>query len=201
MRTEFKNNKKWVTIDPGEYYVSQEKMIISTLLGSCVSACLWDPVHHISGMNHFLLSNRRYKKDTPICITEAGRYGIHSMELVINKMQKLGAQRKYLKAKVFGGGNVLNNSTLTSSFFCVGDVNIRFIKEFLSNEKIPIISSDLGGDTGRVIRFDTNLYDVFVRKIKSTNPSQLKNRDQNFWEKSIKEQEATESSNNNVDLW
>jgi len=201
MRTDFKNNVKWVTIEPGEYYVSQEKIIIATLLGSCVSACLWDPVHKISGMNHFLLSNRRYRKDTPVCISDAGRYGIHAMELVINEMLKLGAKRKYLKAKVFGGGNVLNSSTQISNFFCVGDVNIRFIKEFLSNEKIPIIASDLGGESGRVIRFDTNSYDAFVRKIKNIDSTSIKNRDQNFWEKSIKEQEIKETSDNNVDLW
>jgi len=65
MRSEFKNKVEWVTIEPGEYFTSNEKIIISTLLGSCVSACLWDPVHKIAGMNHFLLSSKRYKKKQP----------------------------------------------------------------------------------------------------------------------------------------
>jgi chemotaxis protein CheD len=201
MRSEFKKNVEWVTIEPGEYFTSKDKIIISTLLGSCVSACLWDPVHKIAGMNHFLLSSRRYKKNTPVCVSEAGRYGVHAMELVINDMLQLGASRKYLNAKVFGGGNVLNGSVSDSNFFCVGDVNVRFIKEFLDTEKIPIISSDLGGDNGRIVRFDTNTYNVFVRKIRKTDAIPIENRDRNFWKKSLKEQEVKEASNKNIDLW
>ena len=201
MRSEFKNKVEWVTIEPGEYFTSNEKIIISTLLGSCVSACLWDPVHKIAGMNHFLLSSRRYKKNTPVCVSEAGRYGVHAMELVINDMLQLGASRKYLNAKVFGGGNVLNGTVSDSNFFCVGDVNVRFIKEFLDTEKIPIISSDLGGDNGRIVRFDTNTYNVFIRKIRKTDAMPIENRDLNFWKKSLNEQEVEEASNKNVDLW
>jgi chemotaxis protein CheD len=201
MRSEFKNKVEWVTIEPGEYFTSNEKIIISTLLGSCVSACLWDPVHKIAGMNHFLLSSKRYKKNNPVCVSEAGRYGVHAMELVINDMLQLGASRKYLNAKVFGGGNVLNGTVSDSNFFCVGDVNVRFIKEFLDTEKIPIISSDLGGDNGRIVRFDTNTYNVFVRKIRKTDAIPIENRDRNFWKKSLKEQEVEETSNKNVDLW
>lgn len=201
MRSEIKNKVEWVTIEPGEYFTSKAKIIISTLLGSCVSACLWDPVHKIAGMNHFLLSSRRYKRDTPVCVSDAGRYGIHAMEIVINDMLQLGASRKYLKAKVFGGGNVLNGAVTDSNFFCVGDVNVRFIKEFLETEKIPIISSDLGGDNGRVVRFDTNTYNVFVRKIRKTDNTPIENRDHNFWKKSIKQQETEEASNKNIDLW
>ena len=201
MRSEFKNKVEWVTIEPGEYFTSNEKIIISTLLGSCVSACLWDPVHKIAGMNHFLLSSKRYKKNNPVCVSEAGRYGVHAMELVINDMLQLGASRKYLNAKVFGGGNVLNGTVSDSNFFCVGDINIRFIKEFLDTEKIPIISSDLGGDNGRIVRFDTNTYNVFIRKIRKTDAMPIENRDLNFWKKSLKEQEVEEASNKNVDLW
>jgi len=201
MRSEFKNKVEWVTIEPGEYFTSNEKIIISTLLGSCVSACLWDPVHKIAGMNHFLLSSKRYKKNNPVCVSEAGRYGVHAMELVINDMLQLGASRKYLNAKVFGGGNVLNGTVSDSNFFCVGDINIRFIKEFLDTEKIPIISSDLGGDNGRIVRFDTNTYNVFIRKIRKTDAMPIENRDLNFWKKSLNEQEVEEASNKNVDLW
>ena len=123
------------------------------------------------------------------------------MELVINDMLQLGASRKYLNAKVFGGGNVLNGTVSDSNFFCVGDVNVRFIKEFLDTEKIPIISSDLGGDNGRIVRFDTNTYNVFVRKIRKTDAIPIENRDRNFWKKSLKEQEVKEASNKNIDLW
>ena len=201
MRTDYKKNVKWVTIEPGEYFVSQEKIILATLLGSCISACLWDPIHKISGMNHFLLSSRNYNRNSPICVSEAGRYGIHAMELVINNMLKLGANKRYLKAKVFGGGNVLNTLMPTSKIFNVGKVNIRFIKEFLTSEKIPVVASDLGGESGRVIRFDTNSYNVFVRKIKSADTTQIKTIEQNYLDKSIKEQNIYESSDKNIDLW
>ena len=92
-----------VTIRPGEHKVTKETMVFSTLLGSCVSACLYDPVSRVSGMNHFLLANRRYARNLPLNVTDAGRYGINAMELLINDMMKLGAVKARLKAKVFGG--------------------------------------------------------------------------------------------------
>ena len=100
-----KTEKEQIIIHPGEYHVSRRNVVISTLLGSCISACLYDPINGVVGMNHFLLSNRKYSRNMPVCITEAGRYGVHAMELVINGMYKLGANRNHLKAKVFGGSS------------------------------------------------------------------------------------------------
>lgn len=77
MRIVKRGEIKVVTLYPGEYYVSRGKVVISTLLGSCVSACLYDPVNRVVGMNHFLLSNKRYSKHMPMYATEAGRYGIN----------------------------------------------------------------------------------------------------------------------------
>ncbi len=76
---------------PGDCYVSTDEVVIGTILGSCVSACLYDPVNRIVGMNHFLLSGRQNNADK-IWLSEAGRYGIHSMEIIINGMLKLGAE-------------------------------------------------------------------------------------------------------------
>jgi chemotaxis protein CheD len=90
--------------------VSHEDVLITTLLGSCVSACLYDPYNKIVGMNHFLLSSRRYSREMPVCITEAGRYGIHSMELLMNEMWNQGAKRGNLKAKAFGGSTMMKNA-------------------------------------------------------------------------------------------
>ena len=104
----FKGLKRF-TIDPGEYHVASGNVVISTLLGSCVAACLWDPVKRLIGMNHFLLANQRYSKSLSVIQSEAGRYGIHAMELLINAMLKAGADRANLQAKAFGGGNVLQN--------------------------------------------------------------------------------------------
>ena len=135
-----------VVLKPGEHYVSAETaVVVSTLLGSCISACLYDPVRRIVGMNHFLLANHRYSRETPVCLSEAGRYGIHSMELIINGMMKMGAGRQRIRAKVFGGSSMLPASDTSCNFACVGEVNCRFIVEFLKNDGIPLISSDLGG--------------------------------------------------------
>ena len=128
-----------VTIRPGEYHVSSKHVVISTLLGSCIAACLYDPVKKVLGMNHFLLSSKRYAKDMPLCITDAGRYGINAMELVINEMLKLGAKRENLHAKAFGGSTLLPSTNRSDKFICVGEVNCRFIVEFLKNDGIPLI--------------------------------------------------------------
>lgn len=185
-------------LEPGEYYVTDKPAIISTLLGSCVSACLFDPINRIIGMNHFLLSYNRYVKKGSVINSDAGRYGIHAMELVINKMMKLGARRRHLTAKAFGGGNVLSQKGFEENFFCVGDVNVRFIREFLENEKIPLVSSDLGGECGRVIRFHSSDYSVYVRKIIHKDYTNIIERDRQYWKRSVRKNENRKSD---IELW
>lgn len=187
-----------VVLKPGECHVSGEPVILSTLLGSCVSACLYDPVRGVMGMNHFLLSNHRYARNIPLSITEAGRYGIHAMELLINAMLKRGAQRQNLRAKAFGGGMVLPNSS-GDNFSCVGEVNTRFIREFLLNDGIPLVMADLGGEYGRVVYFVYgDDYPVYVRKIRKIQSQKIAHREKKFWQKSIVEhaQPAPEA-----DIW
>jgi chemotaxis protein CheD len=198
MRTEVRNQKAWITLSPGEFYASNSDVVLTTLLGSCVSACLYDPVNRVAGMNHFLLSNRRYSKEIPICISEAGRYGVNSMELVINQMLRLGAHKKYLRAKAFGGGKVLNVGNDDTGFLCVGDINIRFIREFLRNENIPLISSSLGGSSGRVIRFFSSDFSVYVRSIDHSRIGKTFNKELGYWKAQIRKQESASAS---VDLW
>lgn len=198
MKVQTWKNRKRITISPGEFYVTNEDVLITTLLGSCVSACLYDPHNKISGMNHFMLSNKRYSSEMPLSITEAGRYGVNSMELLINEMLKWGAERSRLKAKAFGGGSVLKTVNATASnFFAVGEVNVRFIREFLQNEQISLVSSDLGGMAGRVIYFDTGDFSAYVRKMAKTG-GRLVEREEQYWRKSIQTQEETETQ---VDLW
>ena len=198
MRIQNWKGHKRVTIDPGEYYVSHEDVLITTLLGSCVSACLYDPYNKIAGMNHFLLSSRRYSREMPVCNTDAGRYGIHSMELLINEMWNRGAQRGNLKAKAFGGGSILKPAdAFTNSIFTVGEVNVRFIREFLQKENIPMVSFDLGGVVGRVINFYSEDYSVYVKKMVTT-ANKLVKREEQYREKSIQKQEESETQ---IDLW
>jgi len=198
MRIETHLHGERVTIDPGEYYSMHKPGVISTLLGSCVAACLYDPRLQLIGMNHFMLSNIRYSRDMPIHVSEAGRYGIHAMELLINDLMSKGANRRLLRAKVFGGATLMYRETESSNFFCVGQVNCKFIREFLESESIPIVAEDLGGDFGRVIHFSNGDFSVHRRKINPGRSRQLALRDRDCWQQAIENQQQP---SNNVDLW
>jgi chemotaxis protein CheD len=177
---------KRVILEPGEYYVTKEDAVLSTLLGSCVAVCLYDPIQRVAGMNHFLLSHNRYAKDLPVRLSEAGRYGIHSMELLINKMMELGANRRHFQAKAFGGGSLLPKSDEAENFHCVGAVNSRFIREFLMNENIPLVAEQLGGFRGRVIHFQPHEYSVYVRPIHTDRSAEVALKDKQRWQDSLK---------------
>jgi chemotaxis protein CheD len=149
-------------------------------------------------MNHFMLSNTRYSRDMPIHVSEAGRYGIHAMELLINDMMTKGTDRRQLRAKIFGGATMMYRETESSNFFCVGQVNCKFIREFLTAESIPIDAEDLGGDFGRVIHFSNGDFSVHRRKINSGRSKQVAQRDRDCWQTSIEKQQSTLPA---VDLW
>lgn len=147
-----------VTIQIGGIFASREPTIVSTVLGSCIAACLRDPVSGIGGMNHFMLP---VAPDIE-CEEDAPRYGVHAMELLIGEIQKLGGQRARLEAKVFGGGHVLN---IADSADGVPQRNIRFIHEFLRTEGIPILAHDLGGRAARQVHFDIGSGKVRLRRL------------------------------------
>lgn len=202
MRTEQLGNHLRVILDPGEFYASSAPVTISTLLGSCVAACLYDPVNKVIGMNHFMLSHRRYSKGVPMTRTEAGRYGVHSMELLINEMFRQGAEKRYLKAKAFGGSMIIGSDPDASNFRSVGEVNSMFIREFLTCEQIPLIAENFGGKEGRVIHFSYRDFAVYMRRIKSADKSKsLAIRDRNCWMNAVAEQERHRDNMNNVELW
>lgn len=193
MEVSLHRNIKRITIHPGEYYASDEELIISTLLGSCVSACLWDPVNSIVGMNHFLLANKHYSRESPVIASEVGRYGIHSMEIVINSMLHLGAQKSQLRAKAFGGGNVILGMRPTDNFFAVGDINSRFVKEYLLSEDIPLEVCHLGGNFGRIIHFHSKDFSVYMKRIEHQEEREVIKEERQYWKQEIKEHEKAES--------
>jgi chemotaxis protein CheD len=188
MNHHYFEDRSKISIAPSMFHVTGDDVVITTILGSCVSACLYDPTIGIAGMNHFMLSNDRYARDMPFSITEAGRYGIHVMELLINEMLRRGARRSNITAKVFGGASIMTDSTKVGNFYCVGAVNCRFIKEFLDIEGIPLVAADLGGHEGRVIYFDIRDYSVFVRKIWKQMSQVIAERDQKVWKNSVGKQ-------------
>jgi chemotaxis protein CheD len=131
-----------INIVQGEFHVSSEtNLAITTLLGSCVAACISDPQAQVGGMNHFLLPG----EDTSSPLV--ARHGVHLMELLINGLLKLGAARHRLEAKLFGGARTMN---VLGDY---GAANARFAQEFLRREGIAITGGSLGGETGRRIQF------------------------------------------------
>lgn len=198
MRKETFKDCSRVIINPGEYYSTRESVVISTLLGSCVAACLYDPKRRLIGMNHFMLSNPRYSKDLPIHVSEAGRYGIHAMELLINDMMAKGTDRAHLRAKVFGGATIIGNGIAAGNFLCVGQVNCQFIREYLTAEGIPVDAEDLGGNFGRVIHFSNGDFSIYRRKIGAHRSERLLQRDRECWQQAIQCQENALPA---IDLW
>jgi chemotaxis protein CheD len=165
-----KFRKNTILIEPGEYCVTGDDVVLSTLLGSCVAACLFDPLNNVIGMNHFLLAGDQKDREN-LYLSEAGRYGINAMELLITCMMKLGADRKFIKAKAFGGGHVLNRSS--HLFSSVSEKNVIFVKDFLASERIELISADFGGYYGRKIFFYNHTFSVYVKNLDSMNSRQV----------------------------
>jgi chemotaxis protein CheD len=145
-----------------------------------------------------MLSSRRYAKELPAYLTDAGRYGIHAMELLINEMLKKGAQRKFLRAKAFGGGSIYLSSERKDNFFFVGDVNSRFIREFLKNDGIQLVAEDLGGEKARIIHFKFEDFSVHVKRIGKTTAADLLKTERQFWLKTIETQEKEKPQ---ADVW
>ena len=134
------------TLLSGECFVSNvPDHVIVTILGSCVSACMYDPVAQIGGMNHFLLPEG--PTSSAADDNDAARYGCYAMEELINAILKRGGMKKRLEVKIFGGANVIESSTQ------IGSRNVAFVRDFLRNERLPIVSEDLGGDYPRRVRF------------------------------------------------
>lgn len=193
----YKNTRR-IIIQPGEYYVSRGDEVISTLLGSCVAACLFDPVNHVFGMNHFLLAYRHHAHNTPIIETEEGRYGIYAMELLINEMMKQGADRHKLQAKCFGGGNVLSLREDRENRQTIGEINVAFIRDFLQNENIPLVSASLGGDVGRTVHFLGSDYSVLVKRIDQNLQQLLEKQERSYWKKSLDEHKKPQGK---AEIW
>jgi chemotaxis protein CheD len=156
------HEKHAVKILPGEYYVTDRDMLLVTVLGSCVSACIRDPIVGVAGMNHFMLPEGR---DGDGVLSASARYGTYAMELLINQLLKIGARRNALEAKVFGGGNVLPGLTLSN----VGERNAAFVLDYLATERIPVAARDLGGLHPRKIYQFAHSGRVRVKQLARTN--------------------------------
>lgn len=159
---------------PGEYYYTCKDMVIVTVLGSCVSACIRDRVTGIGGMNHFMLPDGGGDADSPV--SASMRYGTYAMEVLINDLLKAGAKRENLEAKVFGGGNVLRGFIAIN----VGERNAQFVRDYLRAENIRMVAEDLNDIYPRKVYFFPRSGKVLVKKLRQLNNNTLVNREQDY---------------------
>jgi chemotaxis protein CheD len=136
---------------PSTLFASKEPYVVKTILGSCVAICLWDPENRIGGINHYMLPNWNGND------LASPKYGNIAIDKLLERMVQLGARRENLKAKIFGGGELIEsgpNGTL------IGERNIRVARLILEEKKIPVVASSTGGRKGRKILFFTDSGEV-----------------------------------------
>lgn len=151
-----------VKVLPGEYFVSSDDLMIMTVLGSCIAACIWDGRVRAGGMNHFMLPEGDG-------LEGGGRYGSYAMELLINKLLKSGARRENMQAKIFGGAQVMAGFTTMN----VGERNTRFVLDYLATERIPVVSQDVLDIHPRKVCFFPVTGKALVKRLAHAHPETL----------------------------
>lgn len=167
-------NSEAVKVLPGEYFYTGQDLMITTVLGSCVAACIRDRVRGIGGMNHFLLPGTSGDADSPI--SESMRYGAYAMEVLINDLLKAGARREHMEAKVFGGGNVLPGITSIN----VGARNAKFVLNYLKTDNIPVVVEDLLDIYPRKVCYFPKTGKAMVRKLKQNLDDNVIKREREY---------------------
>jgi chemotaxis protein CheD len=163
---------------PGEYYVTQENELITTVLGSCVSACIRDKESGIGGMNHFMLPESnpgKLKQGSEAIVGIATRYGNYAMEHLINTILSNGGKRKNLEVKVFGGGKIL--PTLTD----IGMKNIGFVLDYIDQEGLKLLSHDLGDIYPRKVIYFPQTGKVGMKKIQDLHNDTIAQRERQYF--------------------
>ncbi|MCB1790563.1 MAG: chemoreceptor glutamine deamidase CheD [Gammaproteobacteria bacterium] len=161
---------------PGEYYVTNGNELVTTVLGSCVSACIRDRVFGIGGMNHFMLpisTDGKGWNGAADVLSTATRYGNYAMEHMINDILKNGGHKRHLEAKIFGGGRMMK------SLSDVGAKNIQFVREYLEVEGIPLIGENVGDIYPRKVIYIPSSGKVLMKRLKHLhNDTIIKREDQ-----------------------
>ncbi|MEM5437831.1 chemoreceptor glutamine deamidase CheD [Paraburkholderia diazotrophica] len=161
-----------VKLLPNEFYTTNEDMVLVTVLGSCVAACIQDRTAGIGGMNHFMLPDDG--ADVAQAASDSMRYGAYAMEVLINELIKAGGRRERFEAKVFGGAAVLAGMTTMN----IGDRNSAFVRRYLALEKIPIVAEDLEGNHPRKVAFMPRTGQVMVKKLRLQQEAGVAEREQ-----------------------
>ncbi len=162
---------------PGEYYVTNQNELITTVLGSCVSACIRDKDLGLGGMNHFMLPQTnagKISKGNDTIVGIATRYGNYAMEHLINTILSNGGKRKNLEVKVFGGGKII--PALTD----VGMKNIEFVLTYLDQEGLKLLSQDLGDIYPRKVVYFPKTGKVAMKKIQDLHNDTIIQRERQY---------------------
>lgn len=161
-------------IMPGEYFATGRDMVLVTVLGSCVAACIRDRTSGIGGMNHFMLPESGQDQNNPL--SSSARYGTYAMEMLINQLTKLGAKRQNLEAKLFGGGNVLRGFTVAN----VGERNAQFALDYLATEGIKVVAQDLLDIHPRKVYYFPATGKVMVKKLRRVHNDTIVAREKEY---------------------
>lgn len=149
-----------IRVMPGECRVGSGNQVFSTLLGSCIAACLREPEHGVGGMNHFLLPSGDASGNAAVGAAEQPlRYGLQAMDALIEGIRRETSRRAALEAKVFGGARMISASTE------VGFANARFVLEYLQQLGIDVVAHDLGGHQPRVVEYTPRTGRARIRRI------------------------------------
>lgn len=162
---------------PGEYYVTAENELITTVLGSCISACVRDKESGVGGMNHFMLpetTELKMQQGSNAMVGNATRYGNFAMEHLINTILTNGGKRKNLEVKVFGGGKII--PTLSD----VGKSNISFILDYIDQEGLQLLSQDLGDIYPRKVIYFPKTGKVGMKKIQDLHNDTIAQRERQY---------------------
>ena len=163
---------------PGQFYVTRENEAIVTVLGSCISACIRDPLSGVGGMNHFMLPADNSGKDTKL--SESARYGNFAMEMLINEILKNGGKKQNLEVKIFGGGKILRNMT------DVGERNIEFAITYIKTEGLKLISSDVGSPHPRKVYYFPDSGRVRIKKLRKLHNDTVIERETDYMKDLVK---------------
>lgn len=162
---------------PGEYYVTASQELVTTVLGSCVSACIRDSVTGIGGMNHFLLPLNDGETWSEAEIASlANRYGNYAMEHMINDILKQDGRKQNLEVKIFGGSKIIESMT------DVGSSNIRFVRNYLKTEDLKVVSEDVGGTNPRKVMYFPDTGKVLVKRIRDLHNDTIIKRESAYIE-------------------
>ena len=178
-----------VKLMPGEYFAHDPRVLLTTTLGSCIAACLWDRHAQVGGMNHFMLPHG----GSAAARAASGRYGSYAMELLINELLKRGATRATLEAKVFGGAQLVVGMDALN----IGEMNTAFVLEYLATERIPVVASDVRGSVARKVCFVPASGKALIKRLARTADNAVFDRDRGAAQRRV----AASVAGGSVDLF